>query len=172
MVWFSISDQPMGSILADPGTTNLAFEISVKDEDEPQSEYQVDLFKEVIADGRDPAILQRDIPLKSEQVWTANIPHQGGVHECFFIRVRQWPLSTKDDAWSAPIWIDPARSPEPAEHTEPLVPPPGMKFVRSKNSSVCHLPECVVAHRISPPNRVWSAEVPTNKRLHENCPID
>jgi len=100
--------------------------------------------------------------------WSVVVNHDAGKHECFLIHVDQ--VGSQDDAWTAPIWIDPALSPETPEHTEEVVVPAGVKYVGSKNSEVYHIPNCKVVSTIKAENKVEYTTEPNGKRLHRNCP--
>ena len=95
-----------------------------------------------------------------------------GAHEAFLVHVRQVDPGSSDDAWTAPIWIDPGLAAESEEHTELPAVQPTTKFVGSKNSSVYHFPECSTVRRIKASNLREYADAPAGKRLHSNCPLN
>jgi len=169
-LWFAVNGQPMGSVVPDPGTTNVVLEATVFDEDEGQSEYVLEVWRDTIGDGNNPRQLSPAYSLKSGQKWTVIFPHEGATHELFLVHVKQ--KDSTDDAWSAPVWLDPAIAPETEEHTAPATDDPAIKFVATRTGNVYHYAECKIARKISARTRVEYAEAPAGKRLHAGCPFD
>jgi hypothetical protein len=76
-----------------------------------------------------------------------------------------------DDAWTAPIWIDPAFSPEAPIHLADLGMPADAQWIGAKGRSVYHFPDCKTVLQIAAPNRVFFTTPPGNRHLHSNCPL-
>jgi len=167
-VWFTLNGKPMGSRLADPGAGDLHLLVKVDDADEPGSKYSVHLFRDQVGDGALPIEIEPAGLIQAGQTWTTTIEHQAGRHELFFIHVDQ--EESPDDAWTAPIWVDPALTADAADHDSVPGLAPGTKFVGSKNSQVYHYPECKTVKQILPQNLVEYPDAPAGKHLHAGCP--
>lgn len=171
-IWFEIDGQPMGSVIPDSGTKDLVVKVRIEDGDEPSSRYDVELYRDLVADGKLPNILKTIPNVASGTTITTNVGHIAGQHELFIVRVFQVPASKLDDAWTAPIWIDPALSTDDVEFTWLVGVPAGTKFIGSKNSKVYHLLECSGIEKIWKVNRVNYTSEPGGKTLHKDCPSD
>jgi hypothetical protein len=165
-VWFSVNGAPMGTVLSDPGESDLSFMVRVTDDQEPGSRYVATLFHEIPGDGELPIAIEESDQLKNGEAWTVAREHLAGVHEAFIVRVQQVDAGAHvDDAWSAPIWIDATGNSSGDEEV-----PAG--FVKSKNSKIYHLRNCAIAKQIEANgNLVPHTPVPGDgTRLHKNCP--
>jgi hypothetical protein len=78
----------------------------------------------------------------------------------------------RDDAWTAPIWIDPAIAGEAPHHVADLEIPATSMFAGSKNSSVYHTLDCGVVATIAHANLIFYTNAPSGKHLHKNCPTN
>jgi hypothetical protein len=170
-VWFELNGKPMGSIVPDPGSGALTFLVTVRDLSEPGSHYQVELFGDKIRDGK---LASRVGPVQHAAVGQSlsfTVQHVEGVHEAYFVHVKQEDTpSDQDDAWTAPIWIDPALAGEASHHLADLEIPANTMFVGSKKGSVYHLPDCSLIKTIARENLVLYTNAPPGKRLHKGCP--
>lgn len=165
-VWFSVNGAPMGTVLPDPGESDLSFMVRVSDDQEPGSRYIATLFREVPGDDELPIAIEESDQLANGEVWTAAREHFSGTAEAFLVRIQQVDPGTHvDDAWSAPIWI----AGSGAVVTDDEV---AAGFVKSKNSKVYHLRNCAIAKQIEA-NGNLVAHTPVSgdgTRLHKNCP--
>ena len=165
-VWFSVNGAPMGTVLSDPGESDLSVMVRVTDDQETGSRYIATLFHEIPGDEQPPIAIEESEQLKHGEVWTVAREHLAGVREAFLVRVQQVDAGTHvDDAWSAPIWIDASGS-EVADDEVPA------GFVKSRNSKVYHLRNCAIAKQIEA-NGNLMAHTPVagdGTRLHKNCP--
>jgi hypothetical protein len=50
-VWFDANGAPMGSVLPDPGNQDITLTASIQDADEPDSQYEVTAYHDVVRDG-------------------------------------------------------------------------------------------------------------------------
>ena len=171
-VWFEIDGQPMGSILPDPGDKSFTITVRVDDDNEPNSRYNIEVYRDIIGDGPLAAPLPGSgIGIPRGQTWTRSVTHTAGTHELFMVRVYQKSSSPVDDAWTAPIWIDPAFSPEAPIHLVDLGMPADAQWIGAKGRSVYHFPDCKTVLQIAAPNRVFFTAPPGNRHLHTNCPL-
>ncbi len=162
----------MGDVIADVDDESQVL-VRVQDADEPTKACSIVLYREIVGDGQGPAEIDESGPLSApadEPIeWRTTIDHVAGRHECFFVRVHQ--ENTRDEAWTAPIWIDPSLAPDESEHDTPD-PADDVAFVASKKSEVYHYPACKYAKRIAPGNLVKYGSAPDDKRLHQGCPVE
>lgn len=172
-IWFELNGSPMGSKVPDAGTGTLTFTVIVTDPTEPNSRYQVELMKDTIHDGM---LATPSGPAQhgtAGQTLTFTASHTAGVHEAYFVHVKQEDTpQDRDDAWTGPIWVDPALTGEAPHHTVDLELPADVMYLGSKNSLVYHFPECRVVHDIAPANLRTYTSAPPGKHLHKDCPTN
>lgn len=176
-LWFGVGDSVMGSRMPEPvDGGDVRFQVKVIDSDEPSSMYRISLFHDLVGDGEQPEIQTESEPVQSGETWETTEVHTSGRHELFFVQVSQVSSTgPRDDAWSAPIWIDPGIAPGGEDHPDPenspAIPATSTpRFSWSQSSNVYHFTECIVVSRIASHNLRRGDEPPNGKRLHHNCP--
>jgi trimeric autotransporter adhesin len=176
-VWFTINDHPMGSQLADMGTADLKVTIQIKDEDEPASNYDVEVYRDVVGDDELAESVWKGHARCGQEVVTT-LRHQKGMHESYLVHVAQTDESDNvDDAWTAPIFIGPGTTEKDEESAEEGKDKEDQavrdfKFVGSKNSKLYHHPSCRSVKTIKAENLVKYPSAPEGKTLHAGCPAE
>jgi len=187
-LWFELGGAPMGTQLADMGTTNLPIVVKVIDRDESDSRYEVEVYRDIIGDGEVAKILTRG-EVSVGGTYTNMFHHKRGERELCLVHIKQ--IGTEDDAWSAAVYIggpdaadtgmtnkqetvsSPVKEEVVSEDTatgkSEIVVEGGVKFVSSKNSSVYHYPSCPIAQRIKTENLRTHNEPPEKLTLHKDC---
>jgi hypothetical protein len=155
-VSFTIDSQPMGSSLRmDPGP--LTITVGVRDPNEGSAPYVVELLQGD-AGGVPAAVIDRRSRTGDGSVSFTTFQFDG--RPVFFLAKVIQGQSTKDRAWTAPIWIAPPDTVDSA----------ATGYVWSTNSSIYHFANCRVVSSIKPENRESSATAPAGKSLHNGCP--
>lgn len=155
-----------GDILYDDNANQITVDLTVRDADEPNASYKINIYGNV--QGEMPAkISDLTDTIDGDGTKQLVIPVEAGIGMLFVIHVRQTfddPVnhSANDDAWLAPIWIEPSVTDDDPEDS--------ILFVSSKNSSVYHYPSCKVVEKIKAANLRYHEAEPDTKRLHQNCP--
>jgi len=186
-VWFSANKNgqvfEMGRSISGKEGLDLPVTVRVKDSDEPNSRYDIQLYRIVVRKGIEhekdtkPDILLIGHNVAEGQTWTATVTHDAGVSEAIFVHVHQLDGDGEDDAWSAPIYLDPretqvaatlATTTAASTTTTSAIPP--AKYLGSKNSDVYHLPGCSALLKVHADNLRMYTEAPPKKHLHECCP--
>lgn len=114
----------MGSVVPDPGSRELAFKVGLLDErdadETAEPRFVVKLYREVVGDGEVTTDPEAESPvLASGEEHTFLVAHEDGVRELFYVQVDQ--EGSKDDAWTAPIYLEPS----PEDGDVPPADPPG-----------------------------------------------
>jgi len=165
-VWYTINDQPMGARLKDVGDQDLNIKVVLNDPDEPQSRYVVRLLRETIGDGELPVEVDKSATALSNNVaWESTIEHLKDHHEAYIVHVTQTGSNGQVNiAWTAPIWIEPAETPD--DHDEEPA------FVKSRFSNVYHFATCAVAEEIKARGNLidHNPQAADGTRLHKHCP--
>lgn len=172
-VFFTVNDQPLGSIIRTQNPQDLKIEVQISDPDEPNAQYKIELYRDEIGgDMIDDAIDESELEGDGVVSFSGHRFESGRTF--FFIKVSQEGADGKEDfAWTAPVWIETGEplAPPPQPSPSPVASPtPARDFVHSRNSQVYHFANCADVARIKPQNRIETATEPEDKTLHDRCP--
>lgn len=165
-LFLSVNNSPMGSNSDLSAGSALTLSVSVSDQDEPNSSYEVNLYYGDIQPANSESAtywkatdgLQETLDHDGDGTLTISGYESSGEPEFFYVRVEQ---ADGDRAWSAPVWLN---------HPEGSGASAGARYVWTKTSSsqVYHYLDCRTASNISPENQVTGFDPPPGRRLH-NC---
>lgn len=149
-----------GDVLPVPSVgSELAIEIEVHDDDEPEAFYEVEVFSDVPGGEVARAV---DLVALADGNGTYRIEdiRATGEGQYVFFRIEQFDEDEGSDlACTAPVWFSPGVS------------APAHSFVASKNSRIFHIdPRCADARAIKDSNKVFGEEARSGRRQHEGCP--
>lgn len=154
--------------------SELDITIEISDDDEPNAEYQVEVFGDP-SPGGDVAST-----IEFKDLGTGNGTHRvegiaaTGAHQYVFFRIYQrvgdddGEDARGDSAWTAPVWMDPTVTddgggPGPA--------PVNTSIVASKNSRIYHVDaSCSGARAIKESNKLFGDDATRGRTPHEGCP--
>jgi hypothetical protein len=156
---FRVNDHLLGDVLAPPSPGELAIAFDIKDDDEPDANYKIEIFSGIV--GKDPAVSIDIVKAEGNGSGTIEDIHYQGGRQYFFFKVTQTGEDAKDRAWTAPIWFEPAE--------QPLI--AAGKFFASKKSLVYHVSkDCLDMKRIKAANLVQDADAKKGRSRHVGCP--
>jgi hypothetical protein len=174
-VWFSINDQPLGSVVQMASATPLQIQVQLADVDESGAAYRVSLRRDVVG-----GELEADSELAGHDLaGDGTVQFDQFKHtdedEYFLVQIVQIGGDGADVVWTAPIWVVAGGGVVDDHPTDDPIPGPGNpihpdEFVWSVNSEVYHLAECRVVQQIAEQNRRSGHQPPDGKRLHQGCP--
>lgn len=101
-LWFELGGAAMGSRLPETGDAKLPLIVKVRDGDEGESRYAVEVFHDIVGDGK-PAGLVASGEVRSGGTYKNVVSHAKGVGDFYLVHVRQ--IGSEDDAWSAAVYI-------------------------------------------------------------------
>jgi DNA uptake protein ComE-like DNA-binding protein len=101
-LWFELGGALMGSRLPDMGNVKLPLVVKVRDGDERDSRYKVEVFHDIVGDGK-PASVVASGEVSSGGTYKNMVSHAKGVSELYLVHIRQ--IGSEDDAWSAAVFI-------------------------------------------------------------------
>ncbi len=166
---FRVNDHLCGDRVSTVPTAHskLEVELTLTDDDEPDAEYQVEVYSDEGFGGPEAEPIET-VRLTGNS--PASVPHRledieyvGGSQYLFFKITQFSEHGLNDRLWTAPVWFESAPSVAAA--------PDPSTCVASKRSDVYHVSDqCRDAQRISPANRVTGQDAVQGRRLHEGCP--
>jgi len=172
---FKVDGHLMGDEIPAPALGSLLpITFSIKDDDEPNAGYSIEVFSGVI--GGVPAVeidkLEADGDTPNGQI--DSIKYEGGNQFLFFKITQVNEDGVKDRSWTAPVWFVPGTAtPPPVTPTPPVTAqgcPAGDHFVASKKRSIYHCSSCRDAQNISETNLVEGDDAVRGRTLHQGCP--
>jgi trimeric autotransporter adhesin len=173
---FKIDGHLMGDRISPPAVgTPLDIKYSIKDDDEPDAGYSIEVFSGVVGQDEAAVIDKLEVEGDTPTGQIDSVKYDGGNEYIFFKITQINEDGVKDHAWTAPVWFASGSSPSPP----PLLTPgptgtqvcaAGDHFVASKKRSIYHCSSCRDAQNISPANKVEDADAVRGRTLHENCP--
>jgi hypothetical protein len=169
-LWFDVGGVPMGSTISDARTSSLTVTVKVWDEDEADSVYGVEVYRDAVGDGRLARLVSTG-NVRAGGTFTAELPRAKGGTEFCVVHVRQ--ADADDDAWSAPVYIGPDPDKDDDDGVKDMDGPAfeaGVKFVSAKGSKIYHYTSCGVIQRMKPENIVTHRKKPEGASLHSGCP--
>jgi hypothetical protein len=164
---FRMNGHLCGDIAASvpPLNSELDIRYSIRDDDEPDATYQIEVFSDVPGGevARVIEVVETEGNTPGNSTRTIEDIQYTGLGQYLFFRVTQFDEDGRHDrAWTAPVWFD--LSGIPSDMTSET-------FVASKNSRVYHVSsECRDAQRIKESNRIGGEEARTGRTLHDGCP--
>lgn len=173
---FKINGHLMGDRISAPAVgAPLDISYSIKDDDEPDAGYSIEVFSGVVGNGDAAVIDKLEAEGDTPTGQIDSIKYDGGNEYIFFKITQVNEDGVKDHAWTAPVWFESGAT--PATPTSPTstsagtqVCPAGDHFVASKKRSIYHCSSCRDAQNISPVNKVEDADAVRGRTLHDNCP--
>ena len=91
-----------------PVNSTLSIEITIKDKDEPNAHYTIDVYRDTVG-GQEEADVVKEVTMIGDGTATiVDVKYTGG-NQYFFIKIMQTDEdeSVTDNAWLAPIWFEP-----------------------------------------------------------------
>ena len=173
---FKIDGHLMGDRVSAPAVgAPLAVSYSIKDDDEPDAGYYIEVFSGVLGHGNAAVIDKMEVEGNTADGQIDSVKYDGGNEYIFFKITQVNEDGVKDRAWTAPLWLEPGGVPATTTATTPVVSdaqvcPAGDQLVASKKRSVYHCSSCRDAQNISDANRVEGADAVRGRTLHDNCP--
>jgi len=168
-VVFLVNGRLCGDIIAPPATDQeLDIKFSIVDEDEPDADYEVEVFSDDKPDGGESKVIET-VTAKgnnSTDNWISieDVPFTGE-HQYLFFKITQSDEDDeKDHVWTAPVWFETS-----APITATLAPTVTGDFVASKHSKLYHTLTCPAAERIKESNKVTGEESRKGRTQHEGC---
>ena len=170
-----INGHLMGDRVSAPAVGSpLAVSYSIKDDDEPDAGYSIEVFSGVVGHGNAVVIDKLEAEGNTADGQIDSIKYDGGNEYIFFKITQVNEDGVKDHAWTAPVWFESEVSPATPTSPTPVVSgqacPAGDQFVASKKRSIYHCSSCRDAQNISVANRLEGAEAVRGRTLHDNCP--
>ena len=170
-----INGHLMGDRVSAPAVGSpLAVSYSIKDDDEPDAGYSIEVFSGMVGQGNAVVIDKLEIEGNTADGQIDSIKYDGGNEYIFFKLTQVNEDGVKDHAWTAPVWFESNVGTATPTSPTPVVPgsvcPAGDQFVASKKRSVYHCSSCRDAQNISAANKVEGAEAVRGRTLHDNCP--
>lgn len=170
-----VNGQLCGDTLATtPGVgAELQIELTVFDDDEPEADYQIDVFQGTVGAGR--AIPVDTVETSGNTITPLvieDVRYEGGP-QYVFLKVHQLTEDLESGncggqcAWLAPVWMT------SRESSAPLHSPSAdaSRYVASRRSSLYHVSsECADAERIKASNRVVGMSASEGRTPHDECP--
>lgn len=146
--------------------TPLNFKVRIKDEDEPNASYEVDLIHGNIEaeDSRHVNYVDVDNSINEQfsQDGNGEVNISGylatGNPEFYFIRCKQ---AGDDRIWTAPVWIN---HPKPSLNSEMFY------WTKSSSSEIYHVEGCKTINSIKPEN-LRSGTIPPSGRRQHDCKV-
>lgn len=172
-VIIKVNNRLCGDIITPlPPAGELSISYQIKDADEPNAQYQIEVWRGKI--GGQFARVVTSVNQTGNGNGTIEDVAFSGQPEYFFFRIVQRNNDEGGEvnrAWTSPVWFENNLNPllnnnlnsEPEAATDTAV--------ASRRSEVYHVSdECLDAQRIRPANKVTGAEARNNRRLHTDCP--
>jgi hypothetical protein len=171
-VIFKVNNRLMGDVISPlPAPSELSITYSIKDDDEPNAQYEVQVWRDAVGD--QVAQMVSSVTRNGDGADTIEDVAFSGEPQFFYFKIIQRDEDgNQDRAWTAPIWFENQTTP-PTGPTGPGIGPvePADTAVASKRSEVFHVSdECLDAQKIKPANRVSGVQARAGRRQHENCP--
>lgn len=172
---FKVNNHLMGDRMSRPDTgDDLDISYQIKDDDEPQAAYAIEMFFGTPGNVAAPPADRVDVIGNQENGKIEGVRLDPSWSYLFFRVTQVSDDSEADYAWTAPVWFD-AESPEnntpaisvPQEMSEKC---PSGKYVASKKRGIYHCQECSSVKAISLQNRVEGDEAIRGREPHEGCP--
>lgn len=162
-----------GDILRGQGDDDVSLSLAITDDDESGATYVIELWSGVGGSGA-PATRVDDsiVSHTGNGSVTLTLAAENGMALYHIVHVFQTspdPLRQQkpQDAWLAPVWIEPGPATPPDPGGDDAV---TLGFVSSKKSDVYHHANCKGAAAIKPENLLHHDVAPPGKRLHQGCP--
>ena len=169
---FKVGDHLMGDEIPAPAVgSTLPITFSIKDDDEPNAGYSIEIFLGVIGSG--PAVVVDKLEVEGDMPTGQidSVKYEGGQQYVFFKVAQVNEDGVKDHAWTAPVWFVPGTpSPTPVPALTVQACPAGDHLVASKKRSIYHCSSCRDAQSISDANLVQGEDAVRGRTLHEGCP--
>lgn len=173
---FTVNGAVMGSILPKAKTRKeLDIRLSIRDRDEPDAEYEVEVFWDKPGNYL-PRAIER-LRFKGDGDYAIPGVRYWGGNRYLYLKVHQSARDSEepdDLAWTAPVWIEPDPTPKPGPG-----PGDGPRASRAtalpwaaanKDSALFHLcPTCPGIRDIPAEKRVAGLEARTGRSAHDDC---
>lgn len=147
----------------------LDIDISVRDDDEPEASYVVEVYAGTIGTSQVQLVESFTPPEDADAsaLEVESVPYSGG-HQFVFLKVIQSDEDGNTDlTWSAPVWLNPGG---PVDAGSPIVPIAETTIRASRNSNVFHTREdCEFARSILNSNLVTGADAKEGRRQCKKC---
>lgn len=153
--------------------SELAITIEITDDDEPDAEYDIEVFSDT-APGGDLAA-----SIEFKDLGTGNGRHRvegiaaTGPNQYVFFRIYQRVGDDEgedargDSVWTAPVWMDPTVTDDGGGGPTPV----NASIVASKNSRIYHVDaSCSGARAIKESNKLFGDDATRGRTPHEGCP--
>lgn len=168
---FRINGHLCGGRVSDVPAPNseLKIEYTIKDDDEPDAGYQIEVFS-ANGTGNTPAqvIQMVSVTGDTDAGKIEDVRYAGGLQYIFFRVTQSSEEGVSDRAWTAPVWFEPTGA-------LPVTSGPDAgdaNLVASKNSKIYHVSlACISAKAIKAENRVTGPDAKKGRTKHEGCPI-
>jgi hypothetical protein len=172
-VVIKVNSRLCGDVIAPlPAPGELAIEYRISDSDEPQAEYEIQVWRGSVG-GPVAQMVSSVTTLAGGGSGTVEDVAFSGEAQFFFFKVIQFNEDGETDSvWTAPVWF---QSQTDAGGATPVGGTPTTPVtdtaVASRRSEVFHVSgECLDAQRIKPENRITGADARRGKQLHQGCP--
>ena len=156
-------------ISAPPLNSELAIELVLQDDDEPDEWYDIEIYSGVIGeeDAEVIDIYSVEGNTGANEVYTIeDVRYTSGSQYVFFKVTQYTEHGPVDRAWTAPVWLEP-----PGWQSAGALLENTGGFLASKRSSIYHVSvECRDAKRIKDANLVTGAAAAQGRRRHVPCP--
>ncbi|MBI3695051.1 MAG: CehA/McbA family metallohydrolase [Acidobacteria bacterium] len=167
---FRVNGHLCGDRITDvpPANSELKIEFSIKDDDEPDAEYQIQVFSGD-GPGKGPARVIETVTVRgdTETGKIEDVRYNGQTQYLFFKVTQSSEHEGPDRAWTAPVWLEPAGSPVVTDDGSSEA-----SLVASRNSKIYHLSaDCSSAKAIKPENRITGREAKKGRTQHPGCPL-
>jgi hypothetical protein len=149
--------------------SQLQIEFSIKDDDEPDADYLIDVFSGA-APGSGPAAVVNTVQVHGDTTAgrIEDVRYNGGRQYVFFRVAKVAEDGRTDRAWTAPVWFEPSGSGAPSANETAS----DATLVASRNSRIFHVsPDCISAQAIKPENRITGTPAKVGRNKHEGCPL-
>lgn len=168
-VIFRVNGHLIGDQVTPPALgTPLDISYSIKDDDEPDAGYSIEVLSGVI--GKGEAVVVDKLEADGDTSGHIDSVNYEAEHQYVLFRITQVNEDgARDKVWTAPVWLEASAS-VVTSPTNGAGCPSGDQLVASKKRSIYHCSSCLDAQNISPANRVVGAEAVQGRTLHEKCP--
>lgn len=171
---FRVQGQLCGDVItALPASgSDLDIKYSITDDDEPDANYQIEVWSDNQTGGDVAKRLFQPIQTQgnnSLQQLKAieDIPFTGAGQYVLFKIIQENEHDSEDVAWTAPVWFETAVQPVGV----PIAGAVTQTFIASINSPLYHISEqCGRARNILPINRITGPEAKAHREQHQGCP--